>query len=182
MSPGKYRERRRSPRPPLWLNLLLLVLAFATFAYARHQRDVIDDKIALLFKPSPASPAELNRIRDELSKMDLTKAQLARELDARLEFLQTVNSDRFYIIVDSAKQKFYLRLGDDVVREANATIGENVKKGAFNVRKTDRADGYAIVLPNSDVIHSRAGSITVPEADLSAIWPRITNRTRVYIF
>jgi hypothetical protein len=52
---------------------------------------------------------------------------------------------------------------------------------------------YVIFLPNSYVIHSppppesplqgpKPGSFLVPEADLAAIWPRITPQTRVYIF
>jgi hypothetical protein len=124
MSP-EMRERRSFPRPPLWLNLALLILAAATFAYAKHQRDVLDAKMAILFKPTPASsPAELTRIREELSEMDLTRAQLAHELDARLQYAQSRNSEQFYISVDSAKHKFYFRFGNDVVREADAVIGE----------------------------------------------------------
>jgi len=119
------RERRSFPRPPLWLNLALLILAAATFAYAKHQRDVLDSKMAILFKPSPSSsPAELNRIREELSEQDLTRAQLAHELDARMQYAQSRNSEQFYISVDSAKHKLYFRFGNDVVREADAVIGE----------------------------------------------------------
>jgi len=118
-------ERRSFPRPPLWLNLTLLILAAATFAYAKHHRDTLDAKMGLLFKPpANASPIELNRIREELSEMDLTRTQLAHELDARLQYAQSVNSAQFYIAVDTAKKKFYLRLGSDVVREADVVLGE----------------------------------------------------------
>ncbi|MDP3541164.1 MAG: L,D-transpeptidase [Elusimicrobiota bacterium] len=52
---------------------------------------------------------------------------------------------------------------------------------------------YVILLPNDYVIHSppaagsplrgpKPGSFMVPEADLRAIWDRITTETRVYIF
>lgn len=58
------------------------------------------------------------------------------------------------------------------------------------------ADGlgkYVVLLPNDYVIHSppsadsplkgpKPGSFMVPEADLKAIWDRITPETRVYIF
>ena len=119
------KERRSFPRPPLWLNLSLLILAAATFAFAKLQRDVVDEKMAILFRPSPgASPQELNRIRDELSQMDLTRDQLAHELNARLQYAQSVNSEQFYIAVDTARHKFYFRLGNDIVREADAVIGE----------------------------------------------------------
>jgi len=236
MSDAPYgRERRSFPRPPLWLNLLLLVIAAATFVYARHQRDVIEEKSAILFKPSPNSPAELNRIRDELSQMDLTQGQLERELDGRMQYLKTLQSEEFYISIDTQRKKMQFRLGRSVVREADVQIGEaktikspNGKtwtflplKGGFSV--TGKEDGYdwavpewvyamhgqkapaqrsvvpnglgryVIFLPNSYVIHSppppesplqgpKPGSFMVPEADLAAIWPRITTQTRVYIF
>lgn len=52
---------------------------------------------------------------------------------------------------------------------------------------------YVVVLRNNYVIHSppppdsplqgpKPGSFLVPEADLAAIWPRISTETRVYIF
>ena len=229
-------ERRSFPRPPLWLNLLLLIIAAATFAYARHERDVIQSEMSLLFRPAPSSsPAELNRIRDELSQLDLSKGQLAHELDARLQYAQSVTGAQFYIAVDTAKRKFYLRLGNDVVREADIVIGDakTIKsggktwtfvpiKGAFTVagKETDYAwrvpewlyamrnepvpaerpeimnglGKYVLVLQDNYVIHSpppdsspmrgaaKPGSIMIPEADLAAIWPRIDNQTRVYIF
>ena len=52
---------------------------------------------------------------------------------------------------------------------------------------------HVIFLPNNYVIHSsppaesplkgpKPGSFMVPDDDLAAIWPRISNQTRVYIF
>jgi hypothetical protein len=236
MSDASYgRERRSFPRPPLWLNLLLLIIAAATFVYAKHQRDVIETKTAILFKPSANSPAELNRIRDELSQADLTQAQLNRELDGRMQYLKTLQSEEFYISIDTQRKKMQFRFGRSIVREADVRIGEakTIKapsgkiwtflplKGGFSV--TGKEDGYdwevpewvyamrgqtapadravvanglgryVIFLPNSYVIHSppppqsplqgpKPGSFMVPEADLAAIWPRITTQTRVYIF
>ena len=234
-SPPYGRERRSFPRPPLWLNLLLLVIAAATFAYAKHQRDVIDAKTAILFRHNDNSPAELNRMRDELSQMDLTQAQLAREIDGRMQYMQSLQSAEFYVSIDTRRKKLQLRLGHAVVREADVQIGEARTitspagkkwtflplKGGFSV--TGKEDGYdwevpawvyamrrerepaaravvpnglgryVVFLPNSYVIHSppppesplqgpKPGSFMVSEADLAALWPRITNQTRVYIF
>jgi hypothetical protein len=229
------RERRSFPRPPLWLNLFLLVIAAATFLYAKHQRDAIDDKTAILFRRNESSPAELSRMRDELSQMDLTQEQLKHEIDGRMQYLQSLQSEDFYISIDTQRKKLQFRLGRAIVREADVQIGEarTIKsptgktwtflplKGGFSV--TGKEDGsewavpewvyamhgerapaerrvvpnglgrYVIFLPNSYVIHSppspdsplqgpKPGSFMVPEADLAAIWPRITNETRVYIF
>jgi hypothetical protein len=229
------RERRSFPRPPLWLNLLLLIVAAATFAYAKHQRDVIDQKTSILFRHNANSPAELNRMRDELSQMDLTQAQLQREIDGRMQYLQSLQSEQFYISIDTRHNKLQFRLGPSVVREADVQIGAareiaspNGKKwtflplkGGFSVTgkeegyvwavpewvyamRAERAPAaravvpnglgrYVIFLPNSYIIHSppppgsplqgpKPGSFMVPEADLAAIWPRITTETRVYIF
>src|SRR5438132_7362549 len=229
------RERRSFPRPPLWLNLLLLIIAAATFAWAKHQHDRVLEKTSALLRQSENSPAELNRIRDELAQMDLTKAQLAKELDGRMQYLQSLQGEDFYISIDTARKKMQLRIGKTIVRDADVQIGEAKTltspsgktwtfyplKGGFNVVGKDdsyatsvpewvyvlRSEAapanrpvvrnwlghYVIFLPNNYVIHSppppesplhgpKPGSFMIPEDDLAAIWPRITNQTRVYIF
>jgi hypothetical protein len=228
-------DRRKFPRPPLWLNLALLILAAALFAYASMQRKTINEKTSLLFKPTASSPAEVNRIREELSNMELSQAQLARELDGRMDYLEAIKSAQFYISIDTKRQKLQLRLGKDVVREADVQAGEAKTisasdgrkwtfvplKGGFNVvgkevgyawrvpewlyamngqpipeeRPTieNGLGKYVIFLPDNYVIHSpppadsplhgpKPGSFQVSEADLAAIWPRVTKETRVYIF
>jgi hypothetical protein len=228
-------ERRKWPRPPLWLNLLLLCIAAATFVAARHQRYVIRAKTARLFEPAPKSSDELNRVRAQLADMDLSQAQLARELDAKLDYLHALQSEEFYIAIDTARRKLSLRIGKDVAREANVEIGEAKTitgegrtwtfvplKGGFTVvskssdydwavpewlyamnhqpipaQRPSIQNGlgkYIVVLPDNYVIHSpppessplhghpKPGSFMVPEADIAAIWPRITKSTRVYIF
>src|SRR5262249_20117639 len=139
-------ERRRYPRPPLWLNLLLLIIAMAGFAYAQHQRDVIRRKTVVLFR-NENSPAELNRMRDAPAQMGRTQAHLAKELDGRMEYKQALQGEDFYISIDTAKKKMQFRIGKSVVREADVQIGETKRvtsrdgktwtfsplKGAFNV-------------------------------------------------
>ena len=214
------------------MNLLLLVIAAGTFLYAKHQRDDIDAKTALLFKRSESSPEEVNRMRDELAQMDLTQEQLRKELDGRLAYLESVRGSEFYVSIDTAKRKMQFRLGPTVVRECDLQVGEQrtIKapdgrtwtfvplKGEFTVlgKQSDYAwnvpdwlyamngkpaahetvpnglGKYVVVLRNNYVIHTpppesplqgpKPGSFMVPEADLAAIWPRISNTTRVYIF
>ncbi len=58
---------------------------------------------------------------------------------------------------------------------------------------TDALGRYVIFLPNGYVIHTppspdsplqgaKPGSFMISEADMSAIWPRISKETRVYVF
>jgi hypothetical protein len=151
--PANRLERRSFPRPPLWLNLLLLIVAAGTFAFARYQRAAIDAKSAILFQPTPSSPAELNRIRDELARTDVSGAQLAREIDGRMMYIESLQGTQFYLSVDTQKRILQFRFGRDVVRECPIEVGatETIKgrngktwtflplKGAFTVvgKETD---------------------------------------------
>lgn len=227
-------DRRSFPRPPLWLNLALLILALATFAYARYHREQVREKTARLFQSTPNSVDEINRLRDELASMELTQEQLAKELDGRMDYLRALEGEQFYISINTQAKKLEFRLGKDVVRVADVQVGPPLTveagektwrfpplKGGFNV--DDKEIGYnwpvpewfyamnkqpvpqhrpvvenglgkyVVFLPNNYVIHSpppdesplkgpKPGSFMVPEADLAAIWPRITKNTRVYIF
>jgi len=213
----------------------LLAIATGTFLFARHQRDAIDAKSAFLFRRNENSPYELNRIRDELAAMDLTREQLARELDGRMAYLESLRGSQFYLSIDTARRKMQFRLGRDIVRECDVVAGDRRTiaardgrtwtfvplKGAFTVLgkesdyvwnvpdwlyamqgKTPPAvrgtvrnglGTYVVVLRNNYIIHTppppesplqgpKPGSFMVPEADMAAIWPRISTETRVYIF
>jgi hypothetical protein len=116
-------DRRTFPRPPLRLNLLLLMIAAATFLYAKHERAGVDRQQAILFRPSVASPDELNRVRQELADMELTKQQLATELDGRMTFLRSLEGEQFYLAIDTSRGKAELRLGKNVVRDMDVTAG-----------------------------------------------------------
>ncbi|HEX7190237.1 MAG TPA: hypothetical protein VF381_01590 [Thermoanaerobaculia bacterium] len=133
-------------------------MALATFVFAQYQRNEIDSKTAILFAPGKSNSAAVNQIREELSQMDVTEEQLKRELDARLDYQRTIDSEQFYLSVDTVRKKLALRIGKDVVREADIQVGEarTIKsggktwtfvpsKGAFTV--ADKKTGYGWVVP-----------------------------------
>jgi hypothetical protein len=202
-------DRRDFPRPPLALNLLLLAAAVAALALAARQRRRLDAEYERIFDKTSAGSLELNQVKAELAEMDLSKENLNQELDGRLAYLENRKSREFFLSIDTARKKLYLNFGNDTVRDADVRVGEAIEftgpngktlslaplKGAFTVagKEVDAPKGpgkYVILLPNDYVIHSppaaggraKRGSFMVPEADLKAIWDRITTETRVYIF
>lgn len=228
-------DRRSFPRPPLWLNLTVLVLALVSVGLARAHRGSIDRRFTEAIVGQEASPAEISRIRAELAELELTREQLKQELNSRLEYVESLESSEFYLAVDTSKKRLLFHYGDAIAREAPVTVGEPGSfkspggdewtfvplKGAFLVRAKEEGapwevpgwvyasngqpvpstpetvqDGlgkYVIHLPNGYVIHSppppssplrtaKPGSFMVAEEDLRAMWPRINDKTRVFIF
>ncbi len=228
-------DRRDFPRPPLWLNLLLLILAIALGVGARMHRERLDTRYETLFAATTNSPVELAKMRNELAGMNLTSEALKKEIDGRLSYLESNKSKDFYISINTNEKRFRLHYGADIVRDAPVEIGPAASfkepagkewkfvpvKGAFTVEAKEEGFSwqipawvhlmnrtpipaeraviknglgtYVIFLPNDYVIHTppspdsplkgvRPGSFMVPEADLRAVWPRISNTTRVYIF
>lgn len=227
-------DRREFPRPPLALNLILLalgtLLAVVAFAHNRSMERRFHD----VMLRGAETPREIRRIRDELSRMDLTGEALKRELASRTAAIKSKQSSQFYLSIDTQRKMFGLYYGVDLVREAPLTVGPptNVRtpngswsfpplKGSFRVerkyegltwkvpewvyamsrqplpaepqRVPNGLGEYVIELPNNYLIHSppspesplkgpKPGSFMVPAETLRAIWPRVKEGTRVYIF
>lgn len=192
-------DRRDIPRPALWLNLLLLSIGVITLLFAGWQRRSIDDAFTRVFEKYSAGPSELDQITAELAGMDLAEETLKKELDNRLSYIGSLKSPDFYLSIDTAKSRLYLKSGNDTVRDAGVRIGApTAVKGGFTVAwkrvgRPPKQDKYVIRLPNGHDIHSspagdgpmkkpKPGSFMVSEADLQAIWEYITPATRVYVF
>src|SRR5688572_6911130 len=227
-------SRRRSRRPALWLNLLVLSLGLAILVAAHQHRLRLDAKFERIVRTQVSSPFQLAKIRSDLASMTLTRESLDRELQNRLDMARGFEATEFYLAIDTANRKLRLHFGPEIVREAAVVIGEPrvVKaegktwqfvplKGALTVigKLVDEpwevpawahAIGndpipavpsivpgglgkYVILLPNGYVIHSpppaaspltgaKPGSFMIAEDQMRAIWPRISDATRVYIY
>ncbi|MFZ2494055.1 MAG: L,D-transpeptidase [Thermoanaerobaculia bacterium] len=229
-------DRRSFPRPPLWLNLLLLLLGVAILLVARVHRERVSDRFAGVIAEEARTPDDVRKVKAELAEMDLTQSALHQELKGRAQMIQSLKSEDFYLSVDTKAKKLRFYYGDNLLREGDVVIGEGRTiaspsgkswtfvplKGAFAVEdKFVKLDwrvpewlyalngqplpearptivgglgNYVILLPNGYAIHSppaeasplkgpKPGSIMASEADLRAIWDRITkDKTQVYIF
>ena len=139
-------DRRSFPRPPLWLNLLLLLLGVAGVVFARYHREQVSTKFSHVIAEEARTPGDVKKMKEELAEMDLTREQLQRELDSRMKMMSGLKSEDFYLAVDTGERKFRFYYGDTILREGDVAIGEskNIKtagkswtfmpvKGAFPV-------------------------------------------------
>jgi hypothetical protein len=223
------------PRPPLTLNLALLLCGVVLGAAAMLHRRSLDARFSASVVRSQATPFEIQRIRRDLSGSELDEAALEKELEARLAAVDAQESSEFYIVLDTKADKMTFRFGDRIVREAPLTAGalrpitsasgEKLRparlSGAFTVRQKLEKPAwkppafvwqdaglpvpkplpeipgglgrYVLVMADEVVLHSpppaesplkgaKPGSFMVPEADLAAIWKRLSTETRVYVF
>lgn len=117
-------DRRTFPRPPLWLNLLILALAVAGVGFARYHRQRVDSAFSDVINEEKRTPEDLSKIKSELSKMSLTREALAKELEARLKFAESLKSNDFYLAVDTQEKKLRFYYGDTILREGDIVVGE----------------------------------------------------------
>lgn len=118
-------ERRSFPRPPLWLNLVLLLLGIAGLAYARYHREKVATQFADVIAEEARTPADVRKIKEELATMDLTRAELQKELESRTSIMTGLKSEDFFLSVDTKARKFRFYYGDNILREGDVTIGES---------------------------------------------------------
>jgi hypothetical protein len=116
-------DRRRHVRPPLWLNLLILLVGVSVAAAAAVHRNQVDVRYDRLVAGSD-SPAQILQLRSELSEMELNQEELARELEGRAAYRESLRSEKFFLSVDTSDQKVYFHYGDRIVRELPLVVGE----------------------------------------------------------
>jgi len=118
-------ERRAFPRPPLWLNLLLLSLGIAGFLFARYHRERVSTQFSRVLAEEARTPADAARMKEELAKLDLTRSDLQRELEGRMKFVTSLKSEDFYLSIDTRSRRLRFYYGDTILREDEVSIGES---------------------------------------------------------
>lgn len=169
-------DRRSFPRPPLWLNLLLIAIGIGGLFYARYHREQVSKTFAAVIAEEARTPGDVRKAKEELAEMDLTREALAKEIQGRMKFAASLKSENFYLSIDSKARKLRFYYGDSVLREADVTIGESktIKlpektwtfvpvKGAFTVEA--KAVDYAWPVP--EWVHALREE-PIPEQRLTA--------------
>jgi hypothetical protein len=127
-------SRRRTPRPALWLNLLVLCLGLGTLVFAQEHRRRLDTRFVRISQKQENSGYQVAKIRAELATMELTRESLDGELQSRLAMARSFEAAEFYLAIDTVSHKLRLHFGPEIVREADVVIGEprTVKAGEKN--------------------------------------------------
>ena len=118
-------DRRSFPRPPLWLNLLLLLLGIGVLLYARYDRQRVSARFAHVINEEARAPADVKKMKEELAALDLSRTELQRELQGRMKFMASLKSENFYLSIDTQKRKMSFYYGDMVLRESGIQIGDS---------------------------------------------------------
>lgn len=118
------RDRRSFPRPPLWLNLLLLLLGVAGVLFARYHRERVSSEFSDVITREQRTPADVTKVKRELSEMDLTREALQQELDGRMKFVGSLKSEHFYLSIDTNARKLRFYYGDKMLRESDVIAGD----------------------------------------------------------
>lgn len=120
-------DRRSFPRPPLWLNLLLIVLGVAGLLYGRHQRDRVSKQFSHVIQQEQRTPEDVRQLKEQLAETELTRDTLQKELEGRMKLMTSLKSEDFHLSLDSRARKLRFYYGDKVLREDTVTIGPEKK-------------------------------------------------------
>jgi hypothetical protein len=174
-------DRRDVPRPPLRLNIALLLLGVGlTLSAAAHRRG-IDAEYEKTFARTAQNPSELNQITAQLADMDLAQGKIDEELERRLASIEDAKSRELYLSLDTTRKTLSLKSGNETVKTASVSIAVPAAalKGAFNVVGKKAGAGRRVVTLANDRVRF---SFVASAADLRDFWDRIMPETRVYVF
>lgn len=128
-------DRRRSPRPPLVLTLSLIAIALVLFGIGYVHRKAINRDFQQIVITNDSVSEEVNKLRQELLRANLTEDELRRELDSRLAMVDSLRSDDFYLTLHPKEKVMRFHYGPTTVREAPLTVGRpltvNGKDGSW---------------------------------------------------
>jgi hypothetical protein len=116
--------RRKLPRPPLLVSLVLLGLSAILASGAAVHRKALDERFRPFLSEPDAAPFEIRRIREDLADQQLDEKTLEAELRTRLDYARSQKAREFYVVIDRMRKRFAFKFGDKVLRDAPVEIGE----------------------------------------------------------
>lgn len=119
----RIRRTPKLPRPSWAVSISLLLLAAALAGGATLHRRVLDRRFAAFVSRNAGVPSEIKRVSRELVDSEADEKTLSSQLDLRLQFAQSLRSEDFFIVLDTARRQFRFQYGDRVLREAPAQPG-----------------------------------------------------------
>lgn len=117
------RRPRKLLRPRPRVSLAILAAAILLGLLGGSWRRSLDAQFSEAATKAEAAPFEVQRLRQELARLDLDEKGLTSALETRVAYLDRAKAAEFSIVLDTKAGKFSLRLGDDVLREAPLTVG-----------------------------------------------------------
>jgi hypothetical protein len=115
--------RRKLPRPPLLVSLVLLALAAVLASGAAVHRKALDERFRPFLSEPDAAPFEIRRIREDLADQQMDEKTLEAELRTRLDYARSQKAREFYVVIDTARKRFAFKFGDKVLRDAPVEVG-----------------------------------------------------------
>ena len=91
---------------------------------ARFHRERVETRFADVLTQQERTPEDIAQLKEELAAMDLTRQELAAELEGRMKFVESLKSENFYIAVDTEAKKLRFYYGDTVLREGDVVVSE----------------------------------------------------------
>jgi hypothetical protein len=104
----------------------------AGLLFGKMHRDRVSTRYARVLAEEQRTPKDIKAMKEELATMDLNRESLARELDGRAKFLQSLKTENFYVSIDTEQKKFRFYYGPNLLREGEVTVG-----AAQTVKTTD---------------------------------------------
>lgn len=123
-------DRRSFPRPPLWLNLLLLLAGCALLLYSRQHREQVAKQFDRVIQQEQRTPEDVRKLKEQLAETELTKEALAKELQGRTQLVSSLKSEDFHLAIDTKARKIRFFYAKTVLREGDVTIGEQKQVAA----------------------------------------------------
>jgi hypothetical protein len=123
--------RRKLPRPPLLVSLVLLGLSAILASGAAVHRKALDERFRPFLSEPDAAPFEIRRIREDLADQQLAEKTIAAELRTRLDYARS-KAREFYVVDRHQVRKRFAsvrRQGARDARSRSASRASSSSKG-----------------------------------------------------